>query len=412
MSYSKLPRGYIAKSTVIVVSLGTVAFTAMQFGSGSERFHKEIFMPAMHRYFDGEKTHRLAVAAAKYGLLPLWGRNYYEYPELNTRVWDIDFRNPIGLAAGFDKDAEAVNGLRRSGFGFIEIGSVTPLPQPGNPRPRVFRLYEDQAVINRYGFNSAGVGTVRSRLKSAFRPSDPVPVGVNLGKNKESTDARLDYEICVGQLGPFCDYLVVNVSSPNTPGLRELQKRGDLEKLLATVKSAIDRLEMDEERRPKLLLKVAPDLNAAERKDIATTCMNKKYRVDGLIVSNTTLGRPAELRSEHAGEAGGLSGAPLKETSTECVRDFYRLTKGGMPIIGCGGVASGKDAYEKIRAGASLVQLYTSLVYGGFLFIVWRHCGAGCGSLTSPIMREYSCFSATDSCRFSASTRLSSFRVG
>lgn len=365
--YSKLPHGYITKSSAIILSGGLTAYTAIELFYGSENFYKNGVMPLIHKYVDGEESHRLAVKAASWGLLPRWGWNRVEYPELNCKVFDHEFKNPIGLAAGFDKDGQAIVPLAsRSGFGMVEIGSITPIPQPGNNRPRVFRLLEDEGVINRYGFNSEGVGRVQQRVRTARDHWNDkwAYFGVNLGKNKISEDAKIDYEIGVNYFAPYCDYLVLNVSSPNTPGLRSIQKKGDLEKLLTYVKSALDMHQL--EKPPKLMLKVAPDLIEAEMKDIAKIVTNPKYGVDGLIVSNTTISRPEHLQSEFKEETGGLSGAPVREISTECVRSMYRLTNGKIPIVGCGGVASGKDAYEKIRAGASLVQLYSSLVYEGF----------------------------------------------
>ncbi|KHN80432.1 Dihydroorotate dehydrogenase (quinone), mitochondrial [Toxocara canis] len=326
-------------------------------------FTPEEVMPIVHRLMAAETAHRWGVRLAKYGLTPAFGYNRVEYPELESTVFGKKFKNPVGLAAGFDKDGEAIEGLRRSGFGFVEIGTVTPLPQAGNPKPRLFRLIEDEAVINRYGFNSAGVGVVYARVKKAFQPNADVPLGVNLGKNKASKDGRLDYDIGVNYFGAYSDYLVVNVSSPNTPGLRSLQKKADLQNLMTTVKAAVDRITG---KKPVVLLKISPDLVDSEKKDIAKVVVDKRYGIDGLIVSNTTIWRPAELKSEHRDEVGGLSGKPLRELSVQCVHDMYRLTSGKVPIIGCGGISSGADAYAAIRAGASLVQLYSALVYQGY----------------------------------------------
>ncbi|KAG0721745.1 Dihydroorotate dehydrogenase (quinone), mitochondrial [Chionoecetes opilio] len=251
------------------------------------------------------------------------------------------FGPPSGLLRGLTKHGEAVEGLWRMGFGFVEVGSVTPQPQPGNPRPRVFRLTADAAVINR-----AAGGAI---------------LGVNLGKNKHSEDHERDYSLGVHKFGALADYLVVNVSSPNTPGLRTLQNRDKLEKLVEAVVVARDSLPGT--HRPPLLLKIAPDLTLSDMQDIASVALEKK--IDGLIVTNTTVLRPASLSSPEREEVGGLSGQPLKDLSTRVIKEMYRLTKGQVPIIGVGGVASGRDAYEKIRAGASLVQLYTGLVYHG-----------------------------------------------
>jgi dihydroorotate dehydrogenase len=280
-------------------------------------------------------------------------------PLLACRRWGLDFSNPLGLAAGFDKDGEAWRGALRMGFGFVEIGSVTPLPQPGNPKPRLFRVTDLRAVVNRMGFNSAGHDAVAARLVGRDRAFGIV--GVNLGKNKDQPDAVADYVAGVARFGPLADYLVVNVSSPNTAGLRALQGRVALEALLDRVMAARDALPV----RPPLLLKVAPDLSAEERRDVAAVALAAK--IDGLIASNTTTQRPPDpmRRHRHLNEAGGLSGWPLFTPSTELLRDLYRLTEGKLTLVGVGGVGSGLDAYTKIRAGASLVELYTALVYGG-----------------------------------------------
>lgn len=281
-------------------------------------------------------------------------------------VLGLRFRNPLGLAAGFDKHGEAVDGLYRMGFGFVEVGTVTPEPQEGNPKPRVFRLVEDEAVINRYGFNSHGHAAVERRLRARQEAqlkltTVGMPLGVNLGKNKSSTDAAADYVAGVQTLGPLADYLVVNVSSPNTPGLRDLQGKAELRDLLTKVLAERDML--PSERKPAVLVKIAPDLTEQDKQDIAGVVC--EVGVDGLIVSNTTTSRPRGLQSTQRLEAGGLSGKPLRELSTQTVREMYALTQGRVPIIGVGGVSSGRDALEKIRAGASLVQMYTALVYHG-----------------------------------------------
>ena len=306
------------------------------------------------RLLPPETAHRFTIRLLKG--LPLPGAAPADDPILGLRVFGLDFPNPVGLAAGFDKNAEVFTRMGRFGFGFVEVGSVTPRPQAGNPRPRLFRLAADRAVINRMGFNSDGQAAVAARLATAGRARRPI-LGINLGKNKESLDAAADYAAGVAALAPHADYLVVNVSSPNTPGLRALQDRGALEKLLAAVVAARGG------DRPPLLLKIAPDLALADRQDIAEVALAS--RIDGLIVSNTTLDRPRSLKSRAASEAGGLSGRPLFAPSTALLADMYRLTEGKLPLIGVGGIASGADAYAKIRAGASLVQLYTALVYHG-----------------------------------------------
>ncbi len=311
-----------------------------------------------------EAAHRLTLRAL--ALAPRRHATPGDAPSLATRVWGIDFPNPVGLAAGFDKDAEVFDPALRLGFGFVEIGSVTPLPQPGNPRPRLFRLKGSAAVINRLGFNSVGAAPAASRLRLRPPPGDPGRgiVGVNLGKNRDSADAAADYVEGVRALGPYADYLVVNISSPNTPGLRALQMRAVLAPLLDAVETARRALgRAPGVPPPPLLVKIAPDLSEEERADIAAVALD--HGVGGLIVSNTTVSRPPGLAGPHAGEAGGLSGRPLFALSTAVLADMYRLTGGRLPLVGVGGIAGGADAYAKIRAGASLVQLYTGLVYQG-----------------------------------------------
>lgn len=318
-------------------------------------------MTALLRLLPPETAHRLTIRALAAGLVP--AERAADDPILATRVWNLDLPNPIGLAAGFDKNAEAFAATLRLGFGFVEIGSVTPRPQPGNPRPRLFRLTEDRAVINRLGFNNDGLPPVATRLRRRPPPGAPRRgiVGANLGKNRDSVDAAADYAAGAEALAPLADYLVVNVSSPNTPGLRALQGRAPLARLIEAVLAARHRTTPT--RPPPLLLKIAPDLTDEDKRDIAEVALTAP--VDGLIVSNTTIARPAGLRGRHAGEAGGLSGRPLFKPSTAVLADMYRLTGGRLPLVGVGGVASGADAYAKIRAGASLVQLYTALIYAG-----------------------------------------------
>ncbi|KDO21044.1 dihydroorotate oxidase [Saprolegnia parasitica CBS 223.65] len=324
-----------------------------------------VLMPAV-RLFDPETAHILAVKAAKYGLIPKDKR--HDDPSLQVTAFNLTFDNPLGIAAGFDKHAEAMQGLLDMGFGFVEIGSVTPLAQSGNPKPRVFRLTEDRGVINRYGFNSVGADVVQKRLQryaywALERPQYASvragPLGINLGKNKTSPSTIADYVAGVEKLGPYGDYLVINISSPNTPGLRSLQGKQELEALVAAVLEARNKLW----KRLPLLVKIAPDLTLEDQKDIADVAL--ALQIDGLIVSNTTISRPESLHSEHKGETGGLSGAPVKDISTKVLHSMYALTQGKIPLIGVGGVATGQDAYEKIRAGATLVQMYSCLVFDG-----------------------------------------------
>ncbi|WP_374369911.1 quinone-dependent dihydroorotate dehydrogenase [Dongia sp.] len=309
---------------------------------------------------DAENAHRLAVRAL--AATPAQAGSSAEDVMLRQILWGRSFPNPLGLAAGFDKNAEAYRGAFGLGFGFVEIGSVTPRPQAGNPRPRLFRLIHDRAVINRMGFNNDGMARVAERLRARDRKAGIL--GINLGKNKETEDAAADYELGVATLGPLADYLVINVSSPNTPGLRALQGKAPLAALVDRVRVARDALAADiSKTQPPLLLKIAPDLTAEDRVDIAEVALT--HGLDGLIISNTTISRPAHLAPAFAGEAGGLSGAPLFAMSTALLRDMYRLIEGRLPLIGVGGIASAADAYAKIRAGASLVQLYSALVYEG-----------------------------------------------
>ena len=317
--------------------------------------------PALH-LIDPEQAHRLAIAALKRGLLRADPEP--DDPVLATQLWGLAFSNPIGLAAGFDKHAEVIDPMLGLGFGFVEAGTATPAPQPGNPGKRLFRLDEDEAVINRFGFNSEGLAVFAQRLAARRKVSRaPGIAGANVGKNRDTADAAADYELGVAAVTPFADYIVVNVSSPNTPGLRGLQARAPIEDLLRRALAARARAAPARLRPPPLLAKVGPDLDNDQLRDIAGVAL--ATGIDGLVVGNTTLARPTTLKSRHRSEAGGLSGRPLMEPSTECLRRIYRFTDGRTPIVGCGGVSSGADAYAKIRAGASLVQLYTALVFHG-----------------------------------------------
>merc|ERR1712071_654717 len=347
------------KAVVAVTVGGGICFSGLNIWNGNEKFYRDYVMPIAHK-FDPEDSHRLAVCAMKYCIIR---KQSQPDPEtLATDRFGLTFTNPVGIAAGFDKHAEGMQGLHRTGFGFVEIGSVTPLPQPGNDKPRVFRLEEDNAIINRYGFNSEGHEEVYARVKSEMDKPDRAIIGVNLGKNKLSESAAQDYVDGVNKFGPVADYLVINISSPNTPGLRSLQKKAELENLISQVVVARNNLNL--EKLPPLLLKIAPGLNEEERKDIADVILQDNCRVDGIIVSNTTISRE-NLKSVHQQETGGLSGQPLKEISTQSLKDIYRLTGGKIPIIGVGGISNGQDAFDKIHAGASLVQLYTSFAFQG-----------------------------------------------
>ncbi len=315
----------------------------------------QLARPLIHA-LDAETAHRLTVMALKAAPLPPAPASD---PLLAVQAFGLSFANPVGLAAGFDKHAEAPDQALRLGFGFVEVGGVTPLPQPGNPRPRVFRLEADGAVINRYGLNSEGAHAVRARL-AARRRSDGI-VGVNIGPNKESADRNADYITLVRSLAPVCDYLSVNVSSPNTAGLRDLQGRQALDDLLARVREARDALPG---RPTPLLLKIAPDVTEADIDDIVAVA--RQRGMDGMIVSNTTVARPDWLKdSAKAKETGGLSGKPVFAASTRVLAQVYQRVEGQFPLIGVGGVDSAESALTKIEAGATLVQFYTAMVFKG-----------------------------------------------
>jgi dihydroorotate dehydrogenase len=311
----------------------------------------------LHR-FDPERAHGMALRALRAGLAG--GAGSVSSPRLAVRLAGLALPNPVGTAAGFDKAAVAVDATLGAGFGFVEIGAVTPRPQPGNPRPRLFRLDEDRAAINRFGFNSPGMEAVRANLAGQRRPG---MVGVNLGANKDSVDKAADYVAVLQRFHGDVDFATVNVSSPNTERLRELQGRGALDALLARVLEARDSGSRDAAApRIPVFLKIAPDLDQAGLRDVAELCLGRG--VDGIIATNTTTAREG-LRSPLAAEAGGLSGAPLFRRSTEVLATLYRLTGGALPLIGVGGVATAEDAFAKVRAGASAVQLYTAMVFEG-----------------------------------------------
>ncbi|HUO93623.1 MAG TPA: quinone-dependent dihydroorotate dehydrogenase [Rhizomicrobium sp.] len=277
-------------------------------------------------------------------------------PRLAIDVLGLHFRNPIGLAAGFDKDARVPDAMAKFGFGFVECGTVTPRPQSGNPRPRLFRLPADRAVVNRMGFNNEGMEAMARRLERRARTGI---VGINIGANKDSTDRSADYREAFARLAPFASYVTVNVSSPNTPGLRGLQNKSELEHLLALLTNA----RATGGLRVPLLLKIAPDIDPNAADDIAQVTLASG--IEGLIVSNTTIARPASLKSPYAQQSGGLSGAPLFSPSTALLRAMRQRVGARLVLVGAGGIASGADVYAKLRAGASLVQLYTALAFEG-----------------------------------------------
>jgi dihydroorotate dehydrogenase len=318
----------------------------------------DAFSLPLLRWFDPEDAHRLAIQGLKI-LPPVRPRP--DDPKLAVRAFGLNFPNPIGMAAGFDKSAEAPDSLLRLGFGFVEVGTVTPKPQAGNPRPRLFRLERDEAVVNRMGFNNDGAEAVLRRL--AARAHLGGILGVNVGANKDSSDRVADYVKLIETFAPVASYFTVNVSSPNTPGLRNLQQAAALDDLLARVIDARERVRQNAGDSP-VLLKIAPDLSLAELDDVVHIARSR--RVDGMIVANTTVARPSSLReAARAGEQGGLSGRPLFRLSTRMVAETYVRAEGAFPLVGVGGIGSGGAALTKIRAGASLIQLYSSLIYKG-----------------------------------------------
>ncbi|KAJ6518744.1 hypothetical protein C8R45DRAFT_884836 [Mycena sanguinolenta] len=354
--------------TVFVLSTGLFA---IYYFDARSAIHRYVIPPLLRHTLDAETGHKVAVKVLKSGLGPR--DPVQDDARLKSEFWGQEMSNPVGLAAGFDKNGEAVDGLFNLGFSWVEIGSVTPKPQPGNPRPRVFHLPADSGLINRYGFPSDGHAAVLSRLRAripkffdgaietaSFRPG--AVLAVNLGKNKESpADSVDDFVAGVRAFGPYSDVLVVNVSSPNTPGLRGLQNRDLLEALLAGVTQA--REELSVKHRPKLVLKIAPDLTESQLVEIAEVVENSA--IDGVIVSNTTVQRPPSLVDPNQSETGGLSGAPLKQHSLAALRTLRKNLPARIPLIGCGGIFTGADALEYAKAGASLVQVYTGFGYDG-----------------------------------------------
>ncbi|OUS35245.1 dihydroorotate dehydrogenase (quinone) [Rhodobacterales bacterium 56_14_T64] len=313
---------------------------------------EKLGLKALHQIAP-ETAHGLAIKALKMGLVPAPGP--VTSPRLKTTLAGIELPNPIGLAAGFDKNAEVLTELSLSGFGFVEVGAATPRPQPGNPKPRLFRLTEDSAAINRFGFNNEGMEQIAQRLSQ--RPKDAV-IGLNLGANKDSEDRASDFARVLDHCGAHLDFATVNVSSPNTEKLRDLQGKDALSALLTGVIATRN----DLERKIPVFLKIAPDLNADELRDIAEVAV--ETGIDAVIATNTTLSRDG-LHSAHKGEAGGLSGAPLFEKSTRVLAQLSQLLDGQIPLVGVGGISTAEQAYAKICAGASAVQLYTAMIYHG-----------------------------------------------
>ena len=323
-------------------------------GGGAVRLIDRIGLAALNR-LPPEAAHRAGLALLRRGAgaPPAFASD----PALGVRLWGLDFANPVGIAAGLDKDAAAFDALLAAGAGFVEVGTVTPRPQPGAPPPRLFRLRADEALINRLGFNGAGMAAMAARLAGRDRGRDVV--GVNIGANRDSRDPAGDYVAAFDRLAPLADYVAVNVSSPNTPGLRGLQAPDRLARLVDALRARHAAAGLD----CPVLVKLSPDLDAESVRGLARTALEDGF--DGLIVSNTTTARPPGLRGRHRGERGGLSGRPLFAPSTALLGELHRLTAGRIPLVGVGGVADADDAWAKIRAGASLVQLYTALAYRG-----------------------------------------------
>ncbi len=286
----------------------------------------------------------------------------FEDPILSQHLMGLDFLNPIGLAAGFDKNAEVMHSMFLFGFGFLEVGTITPKPQVGNTKPRVFRLNEDNAIINSLGFNNKGIKRVKKNLiKHQKSYLNNKIVGVNIGKNKYSSDAINDYLIGLEELGDLASYITINISSPNTEGLRDLQLRGNIEKLIKKILDKRDQIKSITAK--PILIKISPDLNEDQLRDIALISLANN--IDGLILTNSTLKREDHLISANKGKKGGLSGKPLFDVSNTVLKKMFELTNGQIPLIGVGGISNGRECYEKIKSGASLVQLYTALVYSG-----------------------------------------------
>jgi dihydroorotate dehydrogenase len=314
-------------------------------------FHLAAATLPVLRLLDPEQAHAIAIRALACGMAP--AASVPDHPALSIDVFGRRFSNPIGLAAGFDKNAAAGPALLRLGFGFVETGSVTPRPQPGNPRPRIFRLTEDRGIINRLGFNNLGLAVYARNL--ATLSGRTIPLGANVGINKEGADPIRDYPALIEAVRPLVDYAVINVSSPNTPGLRDLQSEAQLRSILQAVRAV--------EGRPPIMVKIAPDLSQGGLAAVVETCVEES--VQGLIVGNTTISRPPGLKSRFAAETGGLSGMPLQSLSTSMLARAFLLSRGRLVLVGAGGVFTGADALTKIQAGASLVQLYSSFAFHG-----------------------------------------------
>lgn len=314
--------------------------------------------------FQEEKAHEMAIKSLRF--LPNFMTLFClkrNYKNLENKVFDIDFLNPIGMAAGFDKNAEIALTLEKFGFGFIEVGTVTPKAQAGNAKPRIFRLKEDKAIVNRLGFNNLGSEVFGQNIENV-RSKISAPLGINIGKNKDQENALTDYVNLLERFYEKASYVTINISSPNTKNLRDLQSEDQLDLFLKEIMKEKAKLVKKHKKNIPILLKIAPDLTLEEQKNIAKITL--KNKIDGVIISNTTIDRKLDLQSKNQDQTGGLSGAPLFEKSNEVLKNFYKFSEGKIPLIGVGGVSSAEDAYKKIKSGASLVQIYSAFIYEGF----------------------------------------------
>jgi len=326
----------------------------------------QFFRPLIFK-IEPEKAHNLALNYLKF--LPKFSSLLSmpkDYENLNNSLWNLNFLNPIGMSAGFDKNAEIIMPLFNFGFGFVEAGTTTPIAQTGNDQPRIFRLIEDQALINRLGFNNLGADYFYDNLSKIHKNSSQI-IGVNIGKNKDTIDASADYILLLEKFYDHADYITINISSPNTKNLRDLQDESLLNDFLQKISQCKNNLQKISHKNTPILLKIAPDLDLDQQKNIAKIVMDNA--IDGIIISNTTIARNFNLKNSKSVESGGLSGKPLFEKSNEVLRNFYRLTDGKIPLIGVGGISSAQDAYTKIKNGASLVQIYSAFIYQGFALV-------------------------------------------
>ena len=342
--------------------MSTVDITAVINGRDTKKNKTHIDLmksgTAMFRMLPANLAHKCAIQALKFGLIP--NLKGLDDPILKIRLWDMEFDNPIGMSAGFDKNAEAIKGVSDLGFGFAEIGTVTPFPQKGNPKPNLFRLPEDRALINRLGFPSNGAENFAKNMEKA-KNIPLFKLGINIGINTGTSDATGDIDFCLKKLAGYASYIAINVSCPNTPGLSALQAGDKLSEMVEKAKLTLSQLA--NEKIPPLLVKIGQELDDKELAAIAKVALNTG--IDGLVACNTTAQRPAALRSSCANEVGGLSGSPIRKTATRTLSELYKMTSGKVVLIGCGGISTADDAYERIKSGASLLQLYTSLIYGG-----------------------------------------------